>query len=256
MTIDPMTIGLGIGGFLLFLILIRFIFGKKKLNAMATELTKIRDSDHIPEPVEVPPADPSATAPEGAGFTRTLSMRERILLHLRFVATTEDSTTPTVVQAVASVVDGEVKTLCDALQLLQESGEIINEGVPGSAFSLSTSGRERANVVHGDYMASTVSVAGEEVVVGDVVGFGGFPLIGPHIQSQFGQNTGGPLSILVRSFSISFEDGEMSSDERRMIDNLVEELSISDDQAKDIESYVKAAMGGQQVSEPIEELLD
>ena len=100
-----MTIGLGIGGFLLFLILIRFIFGKKKLNAMATELTKIRVSDHIPEPVEVPPADPSATAPEGAGFTRTLSMRERILLHLRFVATTEDSTTPTVVQAVASVVD-------------------------------------------------------------------------------------------------------------------------------------------------------
>ena len=238
MTIDPMTIGLGFGGFLILLFLLRFIFGKKKLNPMATELTKIRDSNYIPEPIEVPPADPSATAPEGAGFTRTLSMRERILLHLRYVATTEDHSEPSVVQAVASVVDGEVGTLCDALQLLQESGEIINQGVPGSAFSLSSSGRERANVVHGDYMASTVTVAGEEVVVGEVVGFGGFPLIGPHIQSQFGQNTGGPLSILVRSFSISFEDGEMSADERRMIDNLVEELSITDSQAKDIESYV------------------
>ena len=67
MTTDPMTIGLGLAGFFVFLFLMRFIFGKKKLNAMATELTKIRDSDHIPEPVEVPPADPSATAPDGAG---------------------------------------------------------------------------------------------------------------------------------------------------------------------------------------------
>ncbi len=106
MTIDPTTIGLGLGGGIIAIFLLRFIFGKKKLNAMATEVTKVRDSDHIPEPVEVPPADPSATAPEGAGFTRTLSMRERILLHLRYVTTAEDPSSPPVVQAVAAVVDG------------------------------------------------------------------------------------------------------------------------------------------------------
>ena len=57
MTIDPTTIGLGLGGGIIAIFLLRFIFGKKKLNAMATEVTKVRDSDHIPEPVEVPPAD-------------------------------------------------------------------------------------------------------------------------------------------------------------------------------------------------------
>ena len=194
MAIDPTTIGIGLGGAIIVLFLLRFIFGKKKLNAMATEVTKVRDSDHIPEPAEVPSSDPSATAPEGAGFTRTLSMRERIMLHLRYVATVEDPSSPPVVQAVASVVDGEVKTLCDALQLLQESGEIRNEGVPGSSFSLTSSGRERANVIHGDYMASTVTIDNEELVVGNAVGFDGFPLIGPHVHSQFGQATGGPLS--------------------------------------------------------------
>ena len=183
MTIDPTTIGLGLGGGIIAIFLLRFIFGKKKLNAMATEVTKIRHSDHIPEPVEVPPADPSATAPEGAGFTRTLSMRERILLHLRYVSTTENPSSPPVVQAVAAVVDGEVKTLCDALKLLQDSGEIRNEGVPGSSFSFTSAGRERANVIHGDYMASSVNIEGVEKVVGTVVGFDGFPLIGPHIQS-------------------------------------------------------------------------
>ena len=90
---------------------------------------------------------------------------------------------PTLFKRLHQLLMVKSKTLCDALQLLQESGEIINK-----EFQVLLS--HCLLLVVNELMSfmeiiwhQLLTVAGEEVVVGEVVGFGGFPLIGPHIQS-------------------------------------------------------------------------
>ena len=171
---DSTLLAAGLGGAIVVIILLRLLFRSMRMNTIATDVSKVRETDLESEPV------PLAT------YTRTLTMRERILLHLRYVASEPieiEGTIPTHNEAIDAVTMGDLKGLHVALSAMESDGEIRSTGMVGSIFELTDEGRIRANAIHGDFIGSIVMMDGVEVAVGEAIGFEGFPLIGDHIES-------------------------------------------------------------------------
>ena len=107
---DPTLIAAGLGGLLVVILLLRFLVRSMRMSTTATDLSKVRETDLESEPVPLPT------------YTRTLTMRERILLHLRYTASNqEDSTGPTLNEAIDAVTMGDLKGLHVALAAMMAS---------------------------------------------------------------------------------------------------------------------------------------
>ena len=225
---DPTLVAAGVGGLFVVLLVIRFLLRSMRMNTTATDLTKVRETDLESEPV------PLAT------YTRTLTMRERILLHLRYVASEqEDSIGPTLNEAIDSVTMGDLKGLHVALAAMETEGEIRSSGPVGSPFHLTDEGRIRANGIHGDFIGSSVMRDGEEISVGDAIGFEGFPLIGDHIESWEDGHGADGLRDIIASMMIAYSDGRMTFKQKQDVSMKAEENGLDEIQAGHISSYIR-----------------
>ena len=228
---DPTLVAAGLGVLLVVILLLRFLFRSTRMNTTATDLTKVRETDLKSEPVPLPT------------YTRTLTMRERILLHLRYVASNQDdSTGPTLNEAIDAVTMGDLKGLHVALSAMEAEGEIRSTGLVGSPFNLTDEGRIRANGIHGDFIGSIVMKDGEEISVGEAIGFEGFPLIGDHIESWEDGHGADGLRDIIASMMIAYSDGRMTFKQKQDVAMKAEENDLDEIQIGHISSYIKAVM--------------